>query len=160
MTSVRNCRDDKSCFYEQEDGLGYIKSATALCDCQLVQCPNFTYCHATRPKVTLNGHGGFCLHCNMGFGQQLKIEERADECDICLDSHSTFVKRVECSHFCCLSCFHRIWDSTDDQLDAEDEDDNDLTTVEDSSTNQELLKRCHLCRQAERPAWNRSDVTQ
>jgi len=65
------------------------------------QCPNFDICHKNK-DVRLK----VCSPCFWRFNNEvLKFDHR--ECPICYNTHKC-VKFRKCTHYVCLTCFHKI----------------------------------------------------
>jgi len=77
-------------------------------NCQPIKCPNFKLCGTAAPQCILWCNGGRCANCDMTFGCDLTFTEKevAEECVVCLEDKTTFV-RWECQHDLCLECFRK-----------------------------------------------------
>jgi hypothetical protein len=110
----------------------FILSPDCPEQCQLHKCPNFLLCKTAYPIWLLDCHGGRCYPCNITFAGNLEFIATAvpEDCAVCLEDHTVFVKHKQCSHVLCTNCYHQLYLNK-----RNDEDKKDTRT------------KCPLCRE-------------
>lgn len=93
-----------ACFMQCDCGMNAYAKAEGrdACPCVLHPCPNFEFCHSTRPLQQLHAHEGRCIHCNMCFGVDLQFLD--GDCPVCLQTGLRLATLPRCTHSVCLEC--------------------------------------------------------
>lgn len=162
---LQNCDGTGRCMY-QVNGNNYFRDRDCVHNCQLVECPNYRMCRSKRPMYILHCHGGRCLHCNMLFGRNLEFVNEKDECSVCLDNKSEFVKMPNCTHKLCCECFrnneyHHVSNYKEAKLvDKEPEskkDSSDESSEVVDNEPPEYAGKCPICRQSNHIKWKQRE---
>jgi hypothetical protein len=100
----------------------------------------------------------------MMFGANLEFATRniAEECSVCLEDETRFVKNLQCTHYFCLKCFRRLHSivlptvdmgqlvnlASSSDISPEEIDSDEMDADGDK------IQNCPLCRRECVPAWN------
>jgi hypothetical protein len=80
-----------------------------------IKCINYHLCEAVLPKWWFDCRGNYlCINCNNFGWKQLVFKEMNEDCNVCFEHHSIFLKFPACEHYFCLVCSRNIlfWDET------------------------------------------------
>ena len=166
----------------------YYRKISCPYDCKPIKCPNYLLCGQAWPQMYLWCHSNRCIYCNQTFGCDLIFIEKDQECCICFNEKSTFI-RWGCIHELCVDCFRLNHGWTEDFLQGPDDSRLKVHTEEDFLRYEqecdtydlehpreiildengwevesppvvrgEWIGKCPLCRNEEIPSWKKKFV--
>ena len=75
-------------------------------NCKPRACPNVLVCNSTQENSIMVVGSDLCFSCDVTFAKKLTFLEKTD-CQICPSKDTQGVKRLNCDHSLCLTCFKR-----------------------------------------------------
>ncbi len=154
----------------------YYRDKECSENCQPIKCPNFRLCSNASPQWVLFCHGGRCGNCNICFGCNLTFTDKAEECVVCMEDKTTFIK-WQCQHDLCVDCFRENhgWGKRNHELFIRDpkiytleeyniiraeeakleKSEEDNIEAESSDKRPEYIGKCPICRNEGIPDWHR-----
>jgi hypothetical protein len=97
------CKGDGDCIVSKNID-GYEISCEH--NCKPRKCLNFLVCNSTQENSIMVLGSELCFSCDVAFIKPLVFLEKAD-CQICSVKQMGAVKRFECHHALCLTCFKK-----------------------------------------------------
>lgn len=97
------CKGDGDCIVSKHID-GYEMSCNH--NCKPRACPNFLVCNSTQENSIMIKGSELCFSCDIAFGKTLTILEKTD-CQICKTRDIHAIKRLECEHALCFTCFKK-----------------------------------------------------
>jgi hypothetical protein len=97
------CKGDGDCIASK-----YIDGYDMSCkhNCKPRACPNFLVCNSSQENSIMITGGNMCFSCDVAFVKPLVFLENTN-CQVCSVEATTAVKRFECNHALCLTCFKK-----------------------------------------------------
>jgi hypothetical protein len=97
------CKGDGDCIVSKHID-GYEMSCKHNCIPR--ECLNFSVCNSSQTNSIMIQGSLLCFSCDIAFGKPLTFLHKAD-CQICSSQKVDAIKRLNCDHALCLTCFKK-----------------------------------------------------